>query len=76
MDEFDFLNRRTAENRRANEVRATWRMVIELVWLIVGSAVLAFLVCVGLMPDLLAVAIVLAATAFVFFRLGRFVGGI
>ena len=74
MDEFDFLNRRTAENRRANEVRATWRMVIELVWLIVGSAVLAFLVCVGLMPDLLAVAIVLAATAFVFYRLGRFIG--
>lgn len=74
MDEFDFLNRRTAENRRANEVRATWRMVVEFVWLIVGSAVLAFLVCVGLMPDLLAVAIVLAATAFVFFRLGRFIG--
>ena len=74
MDEFDFLNRRTAENRRANEVRATWRMVIELVWLIAGSAVLAFLVCIGLMPELLAIAIVLAATAFVFFRLGRFIG--
>ena len=76
MDEFDFLNQRTAENRRINDTRAAFRMIGELLALLIAAAVLAFLACIDLAPNWLAFTLVLAGTARVSFRLGRFVGGV
>ena len=76
MDEFDFLNQRTAENRRINDTRAAFRMIGELLALIIAAAVLAILACIDLAPNWLAFTLVLAGTARVSFRLGRFVGGV
>lgn len=76
MDEFDFLNQRTAENRRINDTRAAFRMIGELLALLIAAAVLAILACIDLAPNWLAFTLVLAGTARVSFRLGRFVGGV
>jgi membrane protein YdbS with pleckstrin-like domain len=76
MDEFDFLNRRTAENRRINDTRAAFRMIGELLALIIAAAVLVILAYIGKIPDWWTIALVLAGTGCVFFRLGRFVGGV
>lgn len=74
MDEFDFLNQRTAENRRINDTRAAFRMIGELLGLIIAATVLVILAYTGRLPDWWAIALVLAGTACVFFRLGQFVG--
>ena len=76
MDEFAFLNQRTAENRRINDSRAAFRMIGELLALIIVATVLVILAFVGMIPDWWTIALVLAGTACVFFRLGRFVGGV
>lgn len=76
MDEFDFLNQRTAENRRINDTRAAFRTIGELLALLIAAAVLAILACIDLAPNWLAFTLVLAGTARVSFRLGRFVGDV
>ena len=85
MDEFDFLNQQTAENRRIkaaraaeirriNSARATFRMIMDLVDLIVVTAALVLLAYTGHVSVWLAACLLLAGTACVFFRLGRFIG--
>lgn len=76
MDEFDFLNQRTAENRRINDAQTAFHMICELLALLIAAAVLAILACIDLAPNWLAFTLVLAGTARVSFRLGRFVGGV
>ena len=74
MDEFDFLNQRTAENRRINDTRAVFRMIGELLSLVIAATVLVIMAYIGRLPDWWAIALVLTGTACVFFRLGQFVG--
>lgn len=74
MAEFDFLNQWTAENRRINDTRAMFRMIGELLGLVIAATVLVILAYAGRLPDWWAIALVLAGTACVFFRLGQFVG--
>ena len=74
MDEFDFLNQRTAENRRINDTRAVFRMIGEFLGLIIAATMLVILAYIGRLPDWWAIAMVLAGTGCVFFRLGQFVG--
>lgn len=75
MDEFDFLNQCTAENRRKAEFRGITQKVVELIGLIAAAAILVMMAYNGRIPDWWAIALVLAGTACVFYRLGRFMSG-
>lgn len=74
MDEFEFLNHQSAQNRRINDTRAAFRMIGELLGLIIGAVALVLMAYAGQLPDWWAIALTLAGTACVFFRLGRFIG--
>lgn len=85
MDEFDFLNQQTAENRRIkaaqdaearriNSAKEAFRMITDLICLAIVTAALVLLAYTGQISVWLAACLVLADTACVFFRLGRFVG--
>lgn len=74
-EELEFLSRVMAENRRNAEFRGITQKVVELISLIAAAAILVMMAYNGRIPDWWAIALVLAGTACVFFRLGRFVSG-
>lgn len=74
-DELEHLNQIAAQNRRKAEFNGIARMAVELMGLVAAAAVLVTMAYAGRIPDWWTIALVLAGTGCVFFRLGRFVGG-